>query len=279
MDEAAPGPRRSSRRPALNEAGRALAVARANSAAYQQAYQQGIARRQAVDRAERQSFARGRAPPPIRPMDEDSSENDSSDDDNPDDVPEFSLGAMDQLCPFCAARLFRGEFDVGNGAQYGCCNSGQVVLERMNALPADLLALFLGSNIPLSRLFFTDVRKYNNAFSFASLQCNLDHRIAGAGRGPPQFRISGQLHHMMGPLLPPPALLPNGQPNPAVANFASIYFLDDANERRALRISGSHLQDVANNGTIMDTIEGVMAGNRLLAGTTLQPIVNFDIRV
>ena len=96
-----------------------------------------------------------------------------------------------------------------------CCLSGQIDLPPFPPAPRDLRDLFDGTS-PHSFDFKTNIRQYNAAFAFTSLGVNIDHSIID-GTGPYSFRISGELHHLAGAILP----LPNQAPV-----FAQVYIHD-----------------------------------------------------
>jgi hypothetical protein len=55
---------------------------------------------------------------------------------------------------------------------------------------------------PVSNKFMRAIRQYNCLFAFTSMGANIDRSI-NDGRGPPVFKICGQIHHCIGSLLPP----------------------------------------------------------------------------
>jgi hypothetical protein len=65
-----------------------------------------------------------------------------------------------------------------------------------------------------------DIRQYNCLFAFTSLEANID-RSVNDGRGPPVFKICGQVHHRIGSLLP----LDGDAPK-----FIQLYIYDTTNE-------------------------------------------------
>jgi hypothetical protein len=67
-----------------------------------------------------------------------------------------------------------------------------------------------------------NIRQYNCLFAFTSMGANID-RTMNDGRGPPVFKISGQIHHRIGSLLPP-----DGSP----PKFIQLYVYDTSNEVR-----------------------------------------------
>ena len=110
---------------------------------------------------------------------------------------------MDVECPHCHAlhwveertsssRVHRPEFEM-------CCDHGKIKLPLLSVPPRPLYDLFvLDTNE--GREFRRNIVQYNAAFAFTSLGVDIDHSIVG--RGPPIFRIHGELTHLSGSLLP-----------------------------------------------------------------------------
>jgi hypothetical protein len=71
-----------------------------------------------------------------------------------------------------------------------------------------------------SKNFLRNIRQYNCLFAFMSMGANIDNSV-NDGRGPPLFKIYGQVHHRIGSLLPP-----DGSP----PKFIQLYIYDTANE-------------------------------------------------
>ena len=93
--------------------------------------------------------------------------------------PRSTIGEMDSECQHCHALLFPGEnFSL-------CCMNGKVQLPAEPPLPENVLNLYQAGN-ENSRLFRKNIRLYNNHFSFASMQYNLQ---PPPGRGGLVFRI------------------------------------------------------------------------------------------
>ena len=82
-----------------------------------------------------------------------------------------------------------------------CCLEGKVQLPLLEAPPEPLETLLTSNNRSAVK-FREDIWKYNRAFSFTSIGVDEDCSI-NKGRGPPVFRISGELHHLSGALTPP----------------------------------------------------------------------------
>lgn len=100
-----------------------------------------------------------------------------------------------------------------------CCDHNTVRLPCLQPPPDPLLALFTGTD-PQSKNFRDHIWEYNRALAFTSLGATEDHSV-NIGRGPPIFRIQGELCHRSGSLLPPPGRPPTyAQPR---------YLADDEN--------------------------------------------------
>jgi hypothetical protein len=140
----------------------------------------------------------------------------------PQHVPKHYLGRMDRECKHCKALHWLDERVTYKGSkenpQFGlCCNHGKVKLPPPSDPPAELLDLFTESG-PAGKEFRDHIRQYNAAFAFTSLGCKVlpDNARRGA---PYAFRISGELHHQHGALLP----LEDGARPPV---YAQLYFFD-----------------------------------------------------
>jgi len=97
-----------------------------------------------------------------------------------------------------------------------CCNSGNVVLPLLSTPPVSLMSLLEGTDA-VARDFRENIWKYNRAFAFTSLQVTEDHSVNMQHRGPPVFRIQGELHHRSSPLCPSEDRPPT---------YAQLYFYD-----------------------------------------------------
>ena len=109
-----------------------------------------------------------------------------------DNPPRITIGEMDNECQHCHALLFPGE----NLSL--CCMNGNAQLPAELPLPEKLLNLYQTGD-ENSRLFRQNIRSYNNHFSFASMQYNLQ---PPPGRGGFVFHICRQIGHRVGPLHP-----------------------------------------------------------------------------
>ncbi|KIM40031.1 hypothetical protein M413DRAFT_29163, partial [Hebeloma cylindrosporum] len=114
------------------------------------------------------------------------------------------LGPMDIPCPHCGALHWLAE-KLSNSSKHSpkfgmCCMEGKVQLPALEAPPEPLRQL-LTSEDRSAKTFRDEIWKYNRAFAFTSLGVDEDHSV-NHGRGPPVFRIFGELHHRSGALAP-----------------------------------------------------------------------------
>jgi len=122
-----------------------------------------------------------------------------------DDIPVHDLGRMSVECRFCGALHWIDEkltsSSISSPKFGSCCKAGSdcppISLSPFPDPPDALRALFDGDT-PQARDFRLKIWKYNRAFAFTSIQANIDHSINN--RGPPVYRIQGELFHRYGPL-------------------------------------------------------------------------------
>ena len=100
--------------------------------------------------------------------------------------------------------------------------------------PPHILKELLEGNDHQATEFRENIWKYNRAFAFTSLQVSEDHSVNENRRGPPVFRIHGELHHHSEPLSPAVEHPPT---------YAQLYFYDlhAALEHRRLQNLGLNL--------------------------------------
>ncbi|KAH8742781.1 hypothetical protein F5883DRAFT_441816 [Diaporthe sp. PMI_573] len=132
----------------------------------------------------------------------------------------YDHGSMDQACASCAGLHWLSErssrSSVRNPVFVICCRQGDVELPPFSALPSFLSELLLGADSHAAA-FRRNVRKYNNAFAFTSVNyTTLTHGLQSQ-RGPMDFQIQGILYHTTGPL---------GETAGQRPQFAQIYFYD-----------------------------------------------------
>jgi hypothetical protein len=131
---------------------------------------------------------------------------------------------MDIVCSDCGAMIWDSEKvkkDLGTDAVKVsmCCKKGKITLPYIKEPPLLLRNLFNGIH-PKSSNFLTNIRSYNNMFSFTSLGGKIDTG-KNKGKGPPHFVIAGQNYHRLGSLIPN-----DGEP----PKFAQLYIYDTQNE-------------------------------------------------
>ena len=151
----------------------------------------------------------------------------------------YQLGLMDHKCKHCGALHFEGEERAAEkNTFHSCCNNGKVVLEKKQPFPDKLEILFphreseddLNITIlppPLQRLglrairdnFTRFIRHYNGAIAFASVCADVQ---AIKSRGPPVYKVHGQIYHYIGPLRP------QSDNTTQTLSFGELYFIDTA---------------------------------------------------
>lgn len=113
---------------------------------------------------------------------------------------------MDTTCDHCGAlHWFSERLSTSKGEEHlftSCCAQGDISLDQIREPPTFIRNLLLREDTR-SRAFQKDIRRYNNAFAFTSVDCTPTDRNVGRG-GPTCFQIHGALYHVTGPLLPRP---------------------------------------------------------------------------
>ncbi|WVZ88903.1 hypothetical protein U9M48_035370, partial [Paspalum notatum var. saurae] len=138
-----------------------------------------------------------------------------------------SYGPPEYKCPHCNS-LFWFQERVKSESQISsakivynsCCRGGRVKIPPFLTRPEPLASLAAFDGGPRSKNFIKHIREYNCLFAFTSMGANID-RSMNDGRGPPIFKISGQVHHRIGSLLP----ADGGPPK-----FIQLYIYDTAHE-------------------------------------------------
>ncbi|KAJ4806202.1 hypothetical protein LUZ62_018768 [Rhynchospora pubera] len=137
----------------------------------------------------------------------------------------LDFGDPDQVCSDCHA-LFWYQERSGSLSETGaptynlCCRGGRVSLPVIEDPPEPLCSLLDPSNGPDSVHFIAAIRTYNSMFAFTSMGVRIDQQI-NRSNGPYVFRVSGQVCHRIGALVPPEGQRPS---------YAQLYFYDTANE-------------------------------------------------
>src|ERR1700761_2721631 len=114
-------------------------------------------------------------------------------------VSEHSLSPLHHKCRYCRALHWAAEA-VSEGEYGDCCNHGKVDLPFVEPLPPALYRLYNGDSYDANE-FLTHIRRYNKAFAFTSTggSFRLDGTVLD-GRGPPCYKIQGELFHRLGPV-------------------------------------------------------------------------------
>lgn len=83
-----------------------------------------------------------------------------------------------------------------------CCQKGWIRLPSVKPTP-DFLEYLLDPNYGAESVDFRkNIRGYHTMFTFTSMGANVDTTVNN-DRGPYIFKISGQIYHLMGSLVPP----------------------------------------------------------------------------
>ena len=119
-----------------------------------------------------------------------------------------------------------------------CCKNGKISLPKM--VVQEGLKWLLSSPCSRAKRFRKNIRMYNAAYSFTSLGVKMDERIRGSGVF--NFRIHGEIYHLIGDLFPQEHQQPC---------FAQVYFYDtDFQNRTRLAFSSrfetATIQDLTN---------------------------------
>jgi hypothetical protein len=129
------------------------------------------------------------------------------------------LGPMEWECRHCGALHWFAEKTVKSSKTIPefsqCCEHGEVQLPDLCPPPPPLLRLFTGDD-DQAKNFKEYIWEYNRALAFTSLGIMQDHSV-NVGRGPPVFRIQGELHHDSASLLPRAGVSPR---------YAQLYIYD-----------------------------------------------------
>jgi len=120
-----------------------------------------------------------------------------------------SLGRMDTVCRVYQALHWKAESPkvtsrIRAGTFESYCKPGDVMIERMRALPEPLNTWMTGQDSQ-SRLFRRHIRRWNTLFAFTSLSFNADARTGATGQGLQLFQIHDAVYHQQGHFVPPAA--------------------------------------------------------------------------
>ena len=130
------------------------------------------------------------------------------------------------MCQFCSALLWFNErierYKDEDDLQFAlCCSNGKIKVPFLQKPPPLFRSLFFNKNTNDSRNFLSNIRAYNNMFSFTSMGGKIDTTINARGKGPYTFIMGGQNYHYLG------SLLPNEGTHPI---YSQLYLHDTDNE-------------------------------------------------
>ncbi|KAJ3717808.1 hypothetical protein C8R42DRAFT_586376, partial [Lentinula raphanica] len=135
-------------------------------------------------------------------------------------IERHDLGLMNIACTHCGALHWAKESHITSsavGPSFGmCCKHGEVDLPLLQRPPEYLFRLLTG-NDHQAKEFRENIAQYNSALAFTSVGVSVDDKVNHWSRGPPVFRIHGELKHYSGSLLPREGKAPS---------YAQLYILD-----------------------------------------------------
>ncbi|KAM5564668.1 hypothetical protein ABKV19_018973, partial [Rosa sericea] len=161
------------------------------------------------------------------------------------------LGDNIHECNYCNANFWSAEALKQSSSNApliytNCCQKGQIQLQLLKEPPNFLEQLLDPNNGSNSRIFRENIRIYNSMFSFTSMGAAIDKNI-NIGSGPYVFKISGQVHHLIGSVLPSDGECPK---------YAQLYIYDTKNEisNRINAIDPTHV----NTNIKLDIVQGLI---------------------
>ncbi|XP_063937489.1 uncharacterized protein LOC108196003 isoform X2 [Daucus carota subsp. sativus] len=170
----------------------------------------------------------------------------------------LNMGMPTQTCGSYQAQVWAEEFTgrhAGAGAKsYSiCCGKGKVQLPFLRVPPLELTQLLTGNDM-VAKIYFQKSRIYNTMFAFCSFGGKVDESVNN-GRGPYVFRVTGQVCHNIGSLVPPDRQTPK---------FAQLYMYDgyEANEHR-INYAG---RKEGVDRLIVTALDSMLARNNALVG-------------
>ena len=133
-----------------------------------------------------------------------------------------------------------------------CCSNGKAILRPLDTVPTVIADLLRGNNRE-AKEFKQNIRSYNPALSFTSMNANLDRSVANNISGAYAFRIHDGVQHLKSS-----SLVPSDDMSSATAphpKFAQIYIFDTDNKlRNRMNVAGN--SEVDQN--TMATLQRVM---------------------
>ena len=137
----------------------------------------------------------------------------------------LNLGGPRCSCQHCGALFWyeerlRRDRNTPNPKYNLCCKDGRILLPPYQPPPQPLLDLLTQHGNPLTRHFFDHIRQYNTMFAMTSMGAKVIESI-NDGRAPYVFKISGQVCHRVGSLMPSEGHRPE---------YAQLYIFDTEHE-------------------------------------------------
>lgn len=125
----------------------------------------------------------------------------------------LDIGFPKYECSFCDSFFWYRERCVKtstkNNAHYNLwCREGRACLPLLQSPPELLKILLTPNGCSDSNHFWDLIRTYNSLLSMTSIGCRVDERINNVS-APYTFRISGEIYHRIGSLLPLPDCRPS----------------------------------------------------------------------
>ena len=161
-------------------------------------------------------------------------------------------GVASNQCKYCGAifwfeeRIRHQRNRDKNIIYTQCCKEGKIKIPPFKVPPEPLCTLLNYNGDSRSKHFLEKIRQYNSLFCFTSMGGNIDKCI-NQGDGPHVFRVSGQIHHRIGSLVPQP----NNDPK-----FVQLYIYDTQNEINN-RLQAITHEDSENTELDLGIIEGL----------------------
>ena len=125
--------------------------------------------------------------------------------------------------------------------------------------PPELLQRLLTENTNKANRFRLGIRAINQSFAFVSVGVEIDRKLTNSA-GPTCFRIRGELHHLLGSLLPNERTVDQetGIERPTKNAFLQIYIHDgDTDEAVALRMDYGNLRQYISS-TLMQQLQTML---------------------
>jgi hypothetical protein len=116
-------------------------------------------------------------------------------------IPPFKITFMDKICSNCDALLFPSEINKATNSGTICCANGKIDIPLINQPDTEYIKLLCDNGFK-GKSFRLNIRAYNSALSFASMQCNYDSILGSSRDGVYVFKISGHIYHNIGSLFP-----------------------------------------------------------------------------